>query len=100
MNVTKAVHHILFIVAFICLIMCPAVYDLDDNIRHDLVRKIGVKKAQNNLKQGGKTTPTQSTCNFQFVSCLQSRTVQELPILSSSHFVLNLSILSSVRLIL
>jgi hypothetical protein len=76
------------------------VYDLEDNIRHDLVRKIGVKKSQNNLKQGGKTTPTQSPCNFQFVSCLQSRTVQELPILSSSHFVLNLSILSSVRLIL
>jgi hypothetical protein len=80
--------------------MCPAVYDLDDNIRHDLVRKIGVKKAQNNLKQGGKTTATQSPCNVQFGSFLQTRTIQELPILSSSHSILNLSILSSVRLIL
>ena len=100
MNVTRAIHHILFIVAFICLVMCPAVYDFDDNIRHDLVRKVGVKKTQNNLKKGGKTTPAQSPYNIQFVYCLQSRTIQELPILSSSHSVLNLSILSSIRLIL
>ena len=80
--------------------MCPVANEINDNIRHDLVRKIGLKKTQNNLKKGGNTAPAPSTFNIQSVHCLQLRTSQEHPILSSSYSALNLSILSSVRLIL
>ena len=44
----KTIHSILFLTAFIYLVMCPAVHDFDDNLRYDLVRKIGTRKTPNN----------------------------------------------------
>jgi hypothetical protein len=80
--------------------MCPVANEINDSIQHDLVRKIGLKKTQNNLKKVGNSAPAQSNFNIQSVNCLKSRTLQEHPILSSSYSTLNLSILSSVRLVL
>jgi len=80
--------------------MCPAVHDFDDNIRYDLVRKIGVKKTQNNLKKGDNPTFLQLANNSQTTFLISTRTAQELPAFSSSYSTLNLSILSTVRLIL
>ena len=54
--------------------MCPAVHDFDDNIRYDLVRKVGVKKTQNNLKKGGNLTFLQLTNNCQTTFLISTRT--------------------------
>jgi hypothetical protein len=80
--------------------MCPVAHDFDENIRHDLVRKVGVKKAQNNLKKGSNPTFFQLSNTIKTTFLICSRTKQELPIFLSSHPTLNLSILSTVRLIL
>jgi hypothetical protein len=80
--------------------MCPVANEINDNIRHDIVRKIGLKKSQNNLKKVGNSAPAESTFYTQSVNCLLSRTLPEHPILSPSYSTLNLSILSSVRLVL
>jgi len=100
MNLTKTIHYILFITAFIYLIMCPAVHDFDDNIRYDLVRKVGVKKTQYTLKKGGNPTLLQLTTNSQTAFLISARSAQELLFFSSSYSTLNLTILSNIRLIL
>ena len=100
MNVTRAIDYMLFIVTFICLVMCPTVHEFADDVRHDMLHKVGVKKTQNNFKKGGNTTPAQSLYNTKSFYCIQSRTPQKILILSSSYSTLDPSILSSVRLIL
>ena len=100
MNVTRVIHYILFLVGFIYLIMCPAANDLDDNFRHDVIRKVGVRKTQSNPKKDIDSKHLQLSYNPQTTSLLFLRTTQELPILLSSQSTLNPSILASVRLLL
>ena len=100
MNSNKIFQHILFIAAFIYLVMCPAVHELSDNIRHDVALKVEAKILQKDLKKGFNDTFSKLSNNTQTGFFSQMRTVQELPIFSSAHSTLNLSILSTIRLIL
>jgi len=100
MKVTRAIHHTLFIAAFICLIMCPTVHELGDNVRHDVVFKGGAKTLQRSLQKGGIATPSPLPHTIQTAFYLQSQTAQELLLIASFHTALHLSVLSSVRLIL
>jgi hypothetical protein len=101
MKASRAIHHILFILAFICLVMCPTVHQFGDNVNHDVIFKGPAKIIQKNSQKDGNTTPSQLPYIIQTVFYhLQSRTAQDFPALLSSHSTLNLSIVSSVRLIL
>ena len=100
MNSDKIFQHILLIAAFIYLVMCPAIHELDNNIRHDVVLKVEAKILQKDFKKGFNDTFSKLSNNIQTGIFSQSRTAQELPIFSSSHSTLNLSILSTTRLIL
>ena len=100
MNVTRVIRYILFLVAFIYLVMCPAAHDLDDNIRNDVIRKVGARKTQSNPKKDVNPKDLQLSNNVQTPPLFFLRTTHELPILLLSQSTLNLSLLSSVRLIL
>ena len=100
MKVNRAIHHILFIFAFICLVMCPTVHEFGDNVNHDVVFKGGARTIQKNLQTGGTTAPAPLPHTIQTAFCLQLQKAQEFPIVSSFHSDLHLSLLSSVRLIL
>ena len=39
MKLNKNFHHIIYIFAFIYLVLCPAVHQLDDAVNHDIVIK-------------------------------------------------------------
>ena len=99
MNLNKLFYSIL-IGAFIYLVMCPAVHNLGDNIKHDLFPKVEAEKLQNDFKKGFNVTFSKLSNNTQPGFFTQSRTAQELSNLTSSHFNLNLSTLSTTRLIL
>jgi len=100
MTFIKIFHRILFILAFTHLVICPSVHELGDNIRHDVALKVGAKRLQINFKNGFNFTFSKLSTNTQSGVFIQSRTAQELPIFSSSHSTLNLSFLSTIRLIL
>ena len=101
MKVNRALFPILFIVAFICLVMCPTVHEFGDNVNHDVILKGPGKTLQKNSQKDGNTNPSRLPYTTQTVLYhLQSRTAQDCPALLSSHSTLNLAILSSVRLIL
>lgn len=100
MKITRAIQYILFIVAFTCLLMCPAVHSFGDNVRHDVVLKGAAKTIQKHIPKGGPATTAPLSCTLHTAFCLPSVTAQKLFIFPSSHADLNLSILSSVRLIL
>jgi hypothetical protein len=80
--------------------MCPAVHNLGDNIKHDLIPKVGAEKLQKDFKKGFNVTFSKLSNNTQPGFFTQSRTAQEISNLSSSHFTLSLSTLSTIRLIL
>ena len=80
--------------------MCPAVHELGDNIRHDVVLKAEAKILQKNFKKGFSFTPFKLFNNTQIGVFAQSKAAQKLPIFSPLYFTLNLSILSTIRLIL
>lgn len=43
MNFNRLFHTILFTIAFSYLVMCPAVHEFGDGIRHDLIYKAETK---------------------------------------------------------
>lgn len=101
MKVSRAIHHILLIVAFICLVMCPTVHEFGGNVNHVVIFKGPAKTIPKNSQKDGTTTPTQFSYTIQTAFYhLQSKTAHDFVTLPSSHSTLNLSILSSVRLIL
>jgi hypothetical protein len=100
MSACRIIHSILFLTAFIYLVMCPVVEDFGDNLRYDLVRKIGARKSQNNLKKFASPTFKQLPANIQTVCLSFSGNAREHLFFLSSYSFLNLSILSTVRLIL
>ncbi len=100
MNSNKIFQHILLIAAFIYLVMCPAIHELDNNIRHDVALKVEAKIQQKNFQKGFNLIPLKIFHSTQTGFFVQSKTRQELPIFPPSQSTLNLSILSTIRLIL
>ena len=100
MMLNKLFHHILLIAAFAYLVMCPSVQALGDNIRHDFVYKVGTKTLQKDFKSGFNVTPLHLSNNNQNDIFVQCKDAQKLLTFPPPHSTLNLSILSTVRLIL
>ena len=100
MTWNKLIHHIMLIAAFVCLVMCPSAHALSDNIRLDFVYKVVKKTLQKDFKSGLNVTPLHLSNNTQNDVFVQYKDVEKLLIFSSSNPTLNLSILSTVRLIL
>ena len=100
MNSNKIFQHIPFIAAFIYLVICPAVHELGDNIKHDVALKVEAKKLQKDFKNSFNITPLKLSNNSQGRIFVQSMTAQEWTIFSTVYSTLNLSILSTIRLIL
>ena len=100
MNLNKIFHTILLIAAFIYLVMCPSVHELGGNIRHDVALKVGSKTLQKDFKKGFNFSFSKLSNDTQTGFFVQSMNTRELPIFSSSPSTLNLSILSTIRLIL
>ena len=99
MNLNKIFYNIL-IAAFIYLVICPAVHNLGDNIKHDLCPKVGAEKLKKDFKKGFNVTFSKLSNITQPGFFIQSWTEQKLSNLSSFHFTLSLSTLSTIRLIL
>ncbi len=100
MRLNKMFCNILFIFTFICLIMCPSIHELGDNIKHDAVLKVRAKTLRNNLTNGFSFTPFKLS-NYSLVDDYDRFTTKQyFLIFSSSNPILNLSILSTIRLIL
>ena len=95
MTFNKLFHHILLITAFVYLVMCPSVYGLGDNIRHDVVHKVGTKTLQKDFKNGLSVTPLHFSNNTQNDSFVQLKYAQKHLFFSPLHSTLNLSILST-----
>ena len=96
----KLCHHMLIIVAFVYFVMCPSVHELGDNIRYDVVYKAGTKTIQKEFKNDSSTTPFHVSNNDQKDIFVQTQDAQKLFFFLPPHPTLNLTILSTVRLIL
>ena len=100
MTFNNLFRHILLIAAFVYLVMCPSVHELGDNIRHDIVYKVGTKTLQKDSKSGLNVYNLHLSTNAQNDSFIQYKDAQKHLFFSPPHTNLNLSILSTVRLIL
>jgi len=100
MTLNKLFHQILLIAAFIYLIMCPAVPELGDNIKHYVALKVEAKILQKDFKNSFNSTPLKLSNNSQGGFFVQPMTAQGWTIFSSLHSTLTLSILSTIRLVL
>ena len=100
MTLNKLLHHILLIAAFVYLVMCPSVHELGDNIRHDFVYKVGTKTLQKDFRSGLNVTTLHLPNNTRNDIFGQSKDTQKLFFFSPPYSTLNLSILSTLRLIL
>lgn len=93
-------HHILLVLAFVYLVMCPSVHELGDSIRHDVVYKSGTKTIQMDFKNHLSPAPLHVFNHNRNDIFVQSRDAQKLFFCLSLHPTLNLTIISTVRLIL
>ena len=100
MSLNKIFHIFLFIASFIYLLLCPSVHKLDDNIRHDVALKVETKILQKDFTNSFNLNPLKLSNNSQGGILVHSMTAQEWTIFSTVHSTLNLSILSTIRLIL
>ena len=100
MRLTKNYHNILYAIAFIYLVMCPAVHQLGDIVRHDLTLKIGDQVQQNNFKKNFNGNPFNFSNSVQTADFAYIKTVCVVQPAPSSYTALDLSSLSTVRLIL
>ena len=96
----RTLNFLLLITAFFYFVTCPTVHTFDEYIRHDLLPKIEVEKLQGKTKKGLDLNFSELSQNIHSNLFHHVRTPQKLIIFSSSHFTLNLAILSAIRLIL
>jgi hypothetical protein len=80
--------------------ICPSIHELGDNIDHDAVLKVRAQTSRNNLTNGFSFTPFKLSNNSITASFDRFKTKLNIHIFSSSNPTLNLSILSTIRLIL
>ena len=100
MRLVKNYHHILYVLAFIYLVMCPSVHQLGDIVRHDVTHKIGVQVQHNNFKKNLNGNPFNFSHNIQPADFDHINAVSVIKRAPSSSPALGLSALSTVRLIL
>ena len=100
MNLTKTIQSILYISAFIYLVMCPAVHQLGDIIRHDVILKFGVQLQESNLKNDCTIEPFNQPYNITTSDFTQDRTQCVEAYTPPSFLSSELSVLSTVKLIL
>jgi hypothetical protein len=100
MTMNKLLHHTLLITAFVYLLMCPSAHALSDTTRHDVICKVVTKTLQKDFKGGVNVTTLHLPNNTRNDIFGQSKDTQKLLIISPPYSTLNLTILSTVRLIL
>ena len=80
--------------------MCPAVHQLGDMVRHDLTLKIGAQVQHNSFKKNFNGNPFNFSNSVQTAEFDYIKTVCVVQPAPSSFPALDLSALSTVRLIL
>ena len=100
MKFTRNIHHILYLLAFIYLVMCPSVHQLGDIVRHDFTPQVCKQLQQKTFKKDFNLNPFQLNNHTQTVDFDQIRTLCVVKLTPSSLPALDLSALSTVRLIL
>ena len=100
MKFTKGFHHILYILTFIYLVMCPSVHQLGDIVRHDFTPQVVKQVQQKNFKRDLTLNPFPLTYHTQTVDFDQIRSLSVFNPHALSLPALDLSALSTVRLIL
>ena len=100
MKLTKSFHHILYILAFIYLVMCPSVHQLGDIVRHDFTPQVVKQVQQKTFKKELNFNPFQLNDLTQTLDFGKTKTLCVVKLAPSSLPALDLSALSTVRLIL
>ena len=100
MKFTRNLHHILYLLAFIYLVMCPSVHQLGDIVRHDLTPQVVKQIQQKTFKKELNLNPFQLNNHTQIVDFDKTKILSVVKLTPSSLPVLDLSALSTVRLIL
>jgi len=100
MRLTKKYHNILYVFAFIYLVMCPSVHQLGDIVRHDVTLKTGVQVQHNNFKKNFNSNPFTFARNTQTADFDDLQRVCDSKPTPALLPALDLSALSTVRLIL
>jgi len=96
----RTLNFLLLITAFFYLVTCPTVHTFNEDITHDLLFKIEAEKLQKNTKEGldlnfSKLSQTSHSNFFH-----HTRNVQKFSIYLSHCSIPNLTILSTIKLIL
>ena len=96
----RALNFLLLATAFFYFVTCPTVHIFGETIKHDLLPKIEAEKLKEKTEKKldlnfFKLSPTSHSNLFHHTT-----NVQEFTIHSSQYFIPNLSILSTIRLIL
>jgi len=100
MRFTKKFHSILYLLAFTYLVMCPSAHQQSDAIRHDFTPQVGKLLPHKPFKKGFNPNPDTLYNTLQHDDCAQLKTLEECTCSPSFLSTLNLSILSTVKLIL
>ena len=98
--VNKIMHYIVFIFAFVYLVMCPSVHQVSESIRHDISVKLETKASKQNLKRNLAVNPLKIITTAQTSISVHFRKLQKISVFLLSPFTLDLSMLCTVRLIL
>ena len=100
MRLTTKFHNILYLLAFVYLVMCPSVHQLSDLVRHDITPQFGKQLPHKTFKKGFNLTPFNFHNHTKTEDFLQCKTFVEIKFSPSLFSAINLSILSTVKLIL
>lgn len=98
MKLTRRFHHIIYLGAFLFLVLCPAVHHLDYAANHDIVIKQGTRTQQRELCENTDSTPIKVLNSFPaaFYNPAMPAAKHTLTLLPGTAF--NLSVVSTVRL--
>lgn len=100
MRLTKKFHSILYLLAFIYLVMCPLVHQLGDVVRHDFTPQVGKQLHHKPFKKAFNFNPFTFHNNIQREDVAHVKTSEEIKFCPTLFSTVNLSALSTVRLIL
>ena len=100
MRLTKKLHNVLYLLAFVYLVMCPSVHQLSDIVRHDITPQFGKQLPHKTFKKGFNLTPFKFHNHTKTQDFIQCKTLEEIKLSPSLLSTVNLSILSTVKLIL
>jgi len=100
MRLDKIFYIVLSALILTNFVIYSPIHELGDNIKHDVVLKVRAKNLRKNLTNSFSFTPLIASNNSLTASFDQFKTKLNIHIFSSSNPTLNLSILSTIRLIL